>query len=47
VRENESGKIGTFETPIVVPDVADTALGLSSVVLSNEVKSSMTWIAPM
>jgi hypothetical protein len=40
VRENESGKIGTFETPIVVPDVADTALGLSSVVLSNEVKSS-------
>jgi VWFA-related protein len=40
VRENESGKIGTFETPIVVPDVADTGLGLSSVVLSNEVKSS-------
>lgn len=40
VRENESGKIGTFETPIVVPDVADASLGLSSVVLSNEVKSS-------
>ena len=40
VRENESGKIGTFEAPIVVPDVADTGLGLSSVVLSNEVKSS-------
>ena len=40
VRENETGKIGTFEAPLVVPDVADTALGLSSVVLSNEVKSS-------
>ena len=40
VRENESGKIGTFEAPLVVPDVADTAMGLSSVVLSNEVKSS-------
>ena len=40
VRENESGKIGTFEAPLVVPDVADTGLGLSSVVLSNEVKSS-------
>ncbi len=40
VRENESGKIGTFEAPLVVPDVADTGLGLSSVVLSNEVKTS-------
>jgi len=40
VRENESGKIGTFEAPLVVPDIADTGLGLSSIVLSNEVKSS-------
>jgi VWFA-related protein len=40
VRENDSGKIGTFETPIEVPDVAGTGLGLSSVILSNEVKSS-------
>jgi VWFA-related protein len=40
VRENESGKIGTFEAPLVVTDVADTRLGLSSVVLSNEVKST-------
>jgi VWFA-related protein len=40
VRENESGKIGTFETPIVVPEVSDTSLGLSSIVLSNEVKTS-------
>jgi len=40
VRENEGGKIGTFEAPMVVPDVSDTGLGLSSIVLSNEVKSS-------
>jgi hypothetical protein len=40
VRENESGKVGTFEAPLVIPDVADTGLGLSSVILSNEVKSS-------
>ena len=40
VRENESGKIGTFEAPLVVPGVSDTALDLSSIVLSNEVKSS-------
>jgi VWFA-related protein len=40
VRENEGGKIGTFETPIVIPDVSDTGLGLSSIVLSNEVKTS-------
>jgi VWFA-related protein len=40
VRENEGGKIGTFEAPLEVPDVSDTGLGLSSVVLSNEVKSS-------
>ena len=40
VRENESGKIGTFEAPLLIPDVADTGLGLSSVIVSNEVKSS-------
>jgi VWFA-related protein len=40
VRENESGKIGTFEAPLVIPDISDTSLGLSSIVLSNEVKSS-------
>jgi VWFA-related protein len=40
VRENESGKIGTFEAPLVIPDVPDSALGLSSVILSNEVKSA-------
>jgi len=40
VRENETGKIGTFEAPLVIPDIPDPGLGLSSIVLSNEVKSS-------
>jgi VWFA-related protein len=40
VRENESGKIGTFEAPTVIPELAPPALGLSSIVLSNEVKSA-------
>lgn len=39
VRENESGKIGTFEGPLVLPEISDTGLALSSVVLSNEVKN--------
>jgi hypothetical protein len=38
VRENQGGKIGTFETSLVVPDIPDQGLGLSSVVLSNEVR---------
>jgi len=37
-RENQGGKIGTFETSLVVPDISDQGLSLSSVVLSNEVK---------
>jgi hypothetical protein len=40
VRENESGKIGTFEAPLVIPDISEPGLDLSSIVLSNEVKSS-------
>ncbi|MBZ5671901.1 MAG: VWA domain-containing protein [Acidobacteriia bacterium] len=38
VRENQGGKIGTFEEPLDVPEISDTGLSLSSVVLSNEVK---------
>ncbi len=38
VRENQGGKIGTFEEPLVVPEISNTGLSLSSVVLSNEVK---------
>jgi len=40
VRENQGGKIGTFEEPLVVPAPSETGLSLSSVVLSNEVKSA-------
>jgi VWFA-related protein len=40
VRENEGGKVGTFETPLVVPDLSDQGLNISSVVLSNELKTA-------
>ena len=40
VRENEGGKLGTFETPLVVPDLSDQGLSISSVVLSNELKTA-------
>ena len=39
VRENQSGKMGTFEEPLVLPPVSTGGLSLSSVVLSNEVKA--------
>jgi VWFA-related protein len=35
-RENESGKIGTFEEPLVVPQRAATRMMLSSVLLSSQ-----------
>ena len=38
VRENQTGKMGTFEQPLVLPPVADGGLALSSVVLSNELQ---------
>jgi VWFA-related protein len=41
-RENESGKIGTFEQPLILPEIPQTppepGLLLSSVVLSNEIQ---------
>jgi hypothetical protein len=40
VRENQSGKMGTFEEPLGLPPVSKGGLTLSSVVLSNEVKGS-------
>jgi VWFA-related protein len=36
VRENESGKMGTFEEPLVLPPIAGEGLSLSSVVVSNQ-----------
>jgi hypothetical protein len=37
-RENQGGKIGTFETALELPEISDQGLSLSSVVLSNEVR---------
>jgi len=37
-RENQGGKIGTFETSLDLPQISDQRLSLSSVVLSNEVR---------
>jgi VWFA-related protein len=40
VRENQTGKMGTFEEPLSLPPVSTGGLTLSSVVLSNEVKGN-------
>jgi VWFA-related protein len=40
VRENQSGKMGTFEEPLELPPISTGGLALSSVVLSNEMKAS-------
>jgi VWFA-related protein len=40
VRENESGKMGTFEEPIKLPRFGGGGLAVSSVVVSNEVQNS-------
>jgi hypothetical protein len=39
-RENQSGKIGTFEKPLILPELNDSNLALSSVVLSNQLKDN-------
>jgi VWFA-related protein len=38
VRENETGKIGTFEVPLVLPGASASGISLSSVVLSNQLE---------
>ncbi|MGH9342395.1 MAG: VWA domain-containing protein [Terriglobia bacterium] len=40
VRENQSGKMGTFEKPLSLPPVGKTGLELSSVVVSNELSKA-------
>lgn len=40
VRENQSGKMGTFEKPLDLPPAAKTGLELSSVVVSNELSKA-------
>jgi hypothetical protein len=39
-RENKSGKLGTFEEPLALPEVGESGLGLSSVVVSNQLEES-------
>lgn len=40
VRENESGRMGTFEEPLVLPPISGSSLAVSSVVVSNQVKTA-------
>src|SRR5579859_31154 len=44
-RENQSGKLGTFEQQLVLPEEGDTGLALSSVVLSNQLQDNMAGAA--
>ncbi len=39
VRENTSGQMGTFEMPVTVPDLTQSPLQVSSVVLSTQLQS--------
>ncbi len=38
-RENQSGRLGTFEQPLELPDMGAAGLGVSSVVLSNQLEA--------
>ena len=40
VRENTSGLMGSFEAPVIVPELKQAALKVSSVVLSTQVQAS-------
>jgi VWFA-related protein len=37
-RENRSGRLGTFEQPLVLPALGESGLGVSSVVVSNQLQ---------
>lgn len=41
VRENESGKMGTFEEPLTLPKFAGARLAVSSVVVSNQMQGAV------
>jgi hypothetical protein len=40
VRENTTGQMGTFEIPVVVPDLTRTAVKVSTVILSTQLQSA-------
>ncbi|MFB3921450.1 MAG: VWA domain-containing protein [Terriglobia bacterium] len=44
VRENQTGKMGTFEQPLILPPITESGLTLSSVVLSNELKERVNQV---
>ena len=39
VRENTTGQMGTFETPIIVPELKQAAVKVSSLVLSTQLEN--------
>jgi hypothetical protein len=39
-RENQSGKLGTFEQPLTLPETGNSGLALSSVVVSNQLQDA-------
>src|SRR5205814_6944308 len=41
IRENTTGQMGTFETPVIVPDLSRSSVKISTVVLSTQVKSAV------
>ena len=41
-RENQSGKLGTFEQPLLLPGMGSSGLALSSVVVSNQMQEETT-----
>jgi len=45
VRENQSGRLGTFEQSLVLPEPSERALMLSSVMVSNELQQTRTTAA--
>jgi VWFA-related protein len=49
VRENADGRMGSFETPIVVPELKQASMKLSSVVLGSQVQpaSSRKTLSPL
>ena len=42
VRENRTGKIGSFETDLAIPDLKRAPLKMSSVILANQIKPAAT-----
>jgi VWFA-related protein len=40
VRENTTGQMGTFETPVIVPDLMRSSVKMSTVILSTQLRSA-------